>query len=93
MNELAAHTLSSGGASWATLGALLGGAGVAIAGKGMLRALALGVSSRYYGSRLNGAPVSQRDAEVASLRASLSAISSEQFVIVNGPRGVGECVL
>ena len=92
--ELTAHALSSA-ASLAAIGAsLLGGAGVAIAGKvpraGPLRALALGVSSRY-GSRLKGTTMSQRDAEVASLRASLSSISSAQFVIVNGPKGVGEC--
>jgi hypothetical protein len=91
--ELAAHALSSA-ASLATIGASLLGGGVAIAGKvpraGPLRALALGVSSRY-GSRLKGTTMSQRDAEVASLRASLSSISSAQFVIVNGPKGVGEC--
>ena len=95
--ELMAHTLS-GAASLAAIGASLlgGGAAAAIAGKvpraGPLRALALGISSRY-GSRFKGATLSQRNAEVASLRASLSSISSAQFVVVNGPKGVGECGL
>ena len=91
--ELTAHALSSV-ASLAAIGAsLLGCAGVAIAGKvpraGPLRALALGITSRC-GSRFAGATLSQRDAEVASLRASLSSISTAQFVVVNGPKGVGE---
>ena len=91
--ELTAHALSSV-ASLAVGASLLGCcAGVAIAGKvpraGPLRALALGITSRC-GSRFAGATLSQRDAEVASLRASLSSISTAQFVVVNGPKGVGE---
>lgn len=91
--ELVAHALSSA-ASLATIAATLWG-GAAIAGKvprvGPLRALALGVASRVV-PRFKGATVSQRDAEVALLRAALSATDADQFVVVNGPKGVGECV-
>ncbi len=89
---LFAHALSSA-ASLATIGASLLGGATVISGKvpraGPLRALVLGVSSRY-GPLIKSAPSSQRDAEVAFLRATLLACGDAQFVVVNGPKGVGE---
>lgn len=59
--ELTAHALSSA-ASLATIAATLGGSAAIMAGKlpraGPLRAFALGISSRFYGSRFKGAAVS-----------------------------------
>jgi hypothetical protein len=89
--ELAAHALSSA-ASLATISATIVG-GAALAGKvpraGPLRALVLGFTSRF-GPLVKGATVSQRDTEVERLRASLAASGVDQFVVVNGPKGVGE---
>jgi hypothetical protein len=92
--ELTAHVLSSAASVATIVAAFLGGAGVVVAGKvpraGPLRALALGFSSRYL-PLVRGATVSQRGAEVSSLRLMLSASDDDHFVIVNGPKGVGAC--
>lgn len=91
--ELISHFLSSA-SSIIAIGASLVGGGAVAAGKvpraGPLRALALGISSRFLPGITGGAVLSQRDAEVARLQASLSSIDRDQFVVVNGPKGVGE---
>lgn len=42
---------------------------------------------------MKGATVSQRDIEVTKLQKSLSAIADDQFMVINGPKGVGKSCL
>jgi hypothetical protein len=65
-------------ASWAAI------AGVVFC-VGPSRAIALALRTRFRGAR----DVSQRTAEVHTLRSMLSTVQRDQYVVVIGPKGVG----